>query len=101
MNAESEKSVNQLRKIMDEGDELRKFIRPKEAIRIYSLSRTFIEEIAKKSGAMYKIGKVVLINVKVSLHNGIFRKHERANDSFCCLPFSLRASGLTVVKGQS
>ena len=64
MNAESEKSVNQLRKIMDEGDELRKFIRPKEAIRIYSLSRTFIEEIAKKSGAMYKIGKVVLINVK-------------------------------------
>ena len=57
MNAESEKSVNELRKIMDQGDELRKFIRPKEAIRIYSLSRTFIEEIAKEAGAMYKIGK--------------------------------------------
>ncbi len=35
-------AVNQLRKIMDEGEEFRKFIRPKEAIRIYSLSRTFI-----------------------------------------------------------
>ena len=51
---ESEKSINSLRKIMDEGDELRKFIRPKEAIRIYSLSRAFIEEIARESGAMYK-----------------------------------------------
>lgn len=64
MNSESEKSINSLRKIMEEGDELRKFIRPKEAIRIYSLSRTFIEEIARDSGAMYKIGKVVLINVR-------------------------------------
>ena len=64
MTTESEKSINSLRKIMEEGDELRKFIRPKEAIRIYSLSRAFIEEIARESGAMYKIGKVVLINVK-------------------------------------
>ena len=65
MNTESEKSINSLRKIMEEGDELRKFIRPKEAIRIYSMSRTYIEAIAKQSGAMYKIGKVVLINVQI------------------------------------
>ncbi|MCR5221383.1 MAG: hypothetical protein K6D90_00760 [Lachnospiraceae bacterium] len=65
MTTENEKSINSLRKIMEEGDELRKFIRPKEAIRMYSLSRTFIEEIARESGAMYKIGKVVLINVDV------------------------------------
>ncbi len=65
MTTENEKSINSLRKIMEEGDELRRFIRPKEAIRMYSLSRTFIEEIARESGAMYKIGKVVLINVKV------------------------------------
>ena len=65
MTTENEKSIKSLRKIMEEGDELRKFIRPKEAIRMYSLSRTFIEEIARESGAMNKIGKVVLINVKV------------------------------------
>ncbi len=63
MTTENEKSINSLRKIMEEGDELRRFIRPKEAIRMYSFSRTFIEEIARESGAMYKIGKVVLINV--------------------------------------
>ncbi len=64
MTTENEKSINSLRKIMEEGDELRKFIRPKEAIRIYSISRSFLEDVAKESGAMYKIGKVILINVK-------------------------------------
>lgn len=34
MTTENEKSINSLRKIMEEGDELRKFIRPKEAISI-------------------------------------------------------------------
>ena len=65
MTTENEKSINSLRKIMEEGDELRKLIRPIEATRMYSFSRAFIEEIARESGAMYKIGKVVLINVKV------------------------------------
>ena len=64
MNAESEKSVNQLRKILDEDDRMRKYIRPKEGIKIYSLSRTFFDEIAKKAGAMYKIGKVILVEVE-------------------------------------
>ncbi len=64
MTTENEKSINSLRKIMEEGDELRKFIRPKEAKRIYSISRSFLEDVAKESGAMYKIGKVILINVK-------------------------------------
>ena len=31
MTTENEKSINSLRKIMEEGDELRRFIRPKEA----------------------------------------------------------------------
>ena len=65
MTMENEKSINSLRKIMEEGDEMRKFIRPKEATRIYSLSRSFIEEIATEAGALYKIGKAVLINVNV------------------------------------
>lgn len=34
MTTENEKSINSLRKIMEEGDELRRFIRPKEAIRM-------------------------------------------------------------------
>ena len=31
MSPKSEKSINTLMKLMDEGDELRKYIRPKEA----------------------------------------------------------------------
>ena len=65
MNAESERSIRKLEKIMEDGDEFRKFVRPKEATRIYSLSRTFVDETAQKAGAMYKIGRVVLINVRL------------------------------------
>ncbi len=36
--------IGQMRKILDEGDEVRKYIRPKEGIRIYSMSRTLSEE---------------------------------------------------------
>ena len=45
MNAASERSLNQIRKMLDEDDEMRKFIRPKEGTRIYSLSRTFFDEM--------------------------------------------------------
>ena len=73
MNAASEKSLYQIRKLLEEDDEMRKFIRPKEGIRKYSLSRTFFDEIAKKSGAMYKIGKVVLVEVEP--FEAYIRKH--------------------------
>ena len=53
--------IGQMRKVLDEGDEVRKYIRPKEGIGIYSMSRTLLEEHARRAGAMYKIGKLVLI----------------------------------------
>ena len=62
MNAESEKSLNKLRDIIDLDDEERKFIRTKEAEQIYSIGRKVIYKIAKKSGAFYKVGKIVMIN---------------------------------------
>ncbi len=64
MGPESEKSANTLKKIMQEGDEERKFIRPKEAIRIYSMSRTSVGNISKKANALYRIGNLLLINVE-------------------------------------
>ena len=50
--------------VIQDGDEVRKFTRPKEAIRIYSMSRHYVEEVAHEAGALYKIGRVTLINVK-------------------------------------
>lgn len=63
MGPESEKSVNTLKKIMEDGDEERRFIRPKEAIRIYSMSRSSVGNIAKKANALYRIGGLLLIRV--------------------------------------
>ena len=80
MRAETEKTLNQLRKVMDEGDDIRKFIRPQEGIRIYSLSRTFFNEIAKEAGAMYKIGKKVVL-VEVEPFEAYIRNHKVAPDS--------------------
>ena len=65
MTAENLKSIETLGRIVEEKKEARKFIRPNEAIKTYSMSRQFLENVAAEAGALYKIGKVVLINVKV------------------------------------
>ena len=65
MSPKSEKSIKQLEKIVKEDSEKRKFIRPKEGTYLYSMSRTKFDELATKAGAVYRLGKVVLINVKV------------------------------------
>ena len=65
MTPESEKSLNQLRVQLDDGEEPKKFIRPKDGEKIYSLGRTAFDNIARKAGAFYKIGKCVLINVSI------------------------------------
>ena len=64
MDKKSAVAIGQMKKILEEGDEVRKYVRPKEGIRIYSMSRTLLEEHAIKAGAMYKLGKLVLINVE-------------------------------------
>ncbi len=48
---------------MAENTEVRKFIRPNEAVKIYGICRQYLENIAAEAGAPYKIGRVVLINV--------------------------------------
>ena len=65
MTPENLKSIEKLERRLMEGDELRKYVRPKEATRIYSMSRTYVEIVAKEAGALRKIGRVTLINVKV------------------------------------
>lgn len=42
-----------------------KFVRPKEAVEIYHVSRTTIMKMAVNSGALYKIDATVLINLPV------------------------------------
>ena len=53
MRAETEKTLNQLKKVMDEDDDIRKFIRPQEGAKIYGMGRTFLEETAKKAGRCF------------------------------------------------
>lgn len=65
MKPESEKSLNQLRAQLDDEEEPKKFIRPKDGVSIYGLGRTAFNNIARKAGALYKLDKCVLINVKI------------------------------------
>ena len=65
MTPESEKSLNQLRGQLEDSDEPKKFIRPKDGVKTYGLSRTTLNNVAKKAGALYRIDKCVLINVKI------------------------------------
>lgn len=43
----------------------KKFVRYKEGAEIYSMSQSKFEEIAKDAKAIYKVGKVVLINTEI------------------------------------
>ena len=64
MTPASEKSINKLIKLMDDGEEVRKFIRVKDAVSFYCIGRTLLVEKAKEAGALYKVGGVLLINAK-------------------------------------
>ena len=43
----------------------KKFIRYKEGVELYSIGMTKFQEIAKKSGAVYKIGQMALVNTEI------------------------------------
>lgn len=42
----------------------KKFVRYKEGAKLYSMSISKFKEIAMDAGAIYKVGKVVLVNCK-------------------------------------
>ncbi len=43
----------------------KKFVRYKEGAEMYSMGLTKFQELAKQSGSIYKINKMVLVNVEV------------------------------------
>lgn len=65
MSNASEKSLMKLRSLIEEENNIREYIRPKEGWTIYGLKRTTFQRLAMKAGAVYKVGTVVLINKRI------------------------------------
>ena len=64
MTPENEKSIRQLEKLTCDVDVCRKYVQLKDAVKIYGASATFISRRAKKAGAAYKVGSMLLINIQ-------------------------------------
>ena len=66
MNQESKKSLSKIEELVssDKHDPKQKYVRVKEAIRLYPMSRTKLMEEALKCGALHKVGSITLINVE-------------------------------------
>lgn len=63
-----ENDLQYLRRRMEELDssELRiQFFRPDEGVRVYHMVRCTIMDLARDAGALYKVGRAVLIDKKV------------------------------------
>lgn len=46
-------------------EQKKKFIRYKEGAEMYSIGLTRFQEIAKRSGAVYKVGNMCLVNTEI------------------------------------
>lgn len=67
MSEESLKSIRQVKKLVDEDPENvnKRFIRAKEGVEIYGISKTKFLELARAAGALYKLEGTCLINVEI------------------------------------
>ena len=67
MNQATIRALSQVGELVKEEkhDPRQKFMREKDAVRVYCMSRPKIQEEALKAGAFYKIGGVNLINVQI------------------------------------
>lgn len=66
-NTGSTKSLffNQKGASMKKEDKKKKFVRYKEGSEIYSMSLRKFQELAKDAGAIYKVGKMALVNCEI------------------------------------
>lgn len=46
-------------------DKFKKFVRMKEGVEMYSMSRTSLTNLARDAKAIYKVGGIVLINTEI------------------------------------
>ena len=81
MNQATIRALSQVGELVKEEkhDPRQKFIREKDAVRVYCMSRPKIQEEALKAGAFYKIGGVNLINVKNSGGDGMSLAERKLN----------------------
>lgn len=46
-------------------DKFKKFVRMKEGVELYSMSRTTLTKRAREANAIYKVGSIVLLNTEI------------------------------------
>ncbi len=66
MNQESERVLSKVGELVEKEklNPKQKYLRVKEAVEIYPMSRTKLTEEALKCGALHKVGSITLINVE-------------------------------------
>ena len=66
MNQESERVLSKVGELVEKEklNPKQKYLRVKEAVEVYPMSRTKLTEEALKCGALHKVGSITLINVE-------------------------------------
>ena len=65
MQAESKKSMNQLKEMIRKDDETKRFIRCKQGVELYNMSRPQFVKLAIEAGAAYKINSMILVDKNI------------------------------------
>lgn len=63
MKKESIRALGQIKNLMEQQNQYKRYMRVQEATRNYQLDRRIICEIAKECGALYKVNSVALIEI--------------------------------------
>ena len=65
MKKESLRSLYQIKSMVDQDNEFKRYMRVQEAMRNYQLDRRLLQEIAIDCGALYKINSITLIDMDI------------------------------------
>ena len=65
MQAESKKSMNQLKEMIRKDDETKRFIRCRQGVELYNMSRPQFVKLAIEAGAAYKINSMILVDKNI------------------------------------
>lgn len=63
MKKESVRALGQIKNLMEQQNQYKRYMRVQEATRNYQLDRRILCEIAKECGALYKINTITLIEM--------------------------------------
>jgi len=65
MKKESLRSLYQIKSMVDQDNEFKRYMRVQEATRNYQLDRRLLQEIAIDCGALYKVNSITLIDMDI------------------------------------